>query len=135
MQRQKRALIELERQVAEKTSDIALESEKLAVANHIKTQFLANMSHEIRTPLTTVIGQAEAIIFCDVKQQDIYKEVDIIHDSSLYLLALLNDILDLTKIEEYKFELEYATQDLHVLLSNINTMFSMQARVKGLAFI
>ncbi|MFT6086005.1 MAG: signal transduction histidine kinase/ligand-binding sensor domain-containing protein [Glaciecola sp.] len=134
MQRQKRALIELERQVAEKTSDIALESEKLAVANHIKTQFLANMSHEIRTPLTTVIGQAEAIICRDVKQQDIYKEVEIIHDSSLYLLALLNDILDLTKIEENKFELEYAPQDLHVLLSNINTMFSMQARVKGLAF-
>jgi signal transduction histidine kinase/DNA-binding response OmpR family regulator/streptogramin lyase len=134
MQRQKRALIELERQVAEKTSDIALESKKLAVANRIKTQFLANMSHEIRTPLTTVIGQAEAIICRDVKQQDIYKEVGIIHDSSLYLLALLNDILDLTKIEENKFELEYAPQDLHVLLSNINTMFSMQARVKGLSF-
>jgi signal transduction histidine kinase/ligand-binding sensor domain-containing protein/CheY-like chemotaxis protein/HPt (histidine-containing phosphotransfer) domain-containing protein len=134
MQRQKRALIELERQVAEKTSDIALESEKLAVANRIKTQFLANMSHEIRTPWTTVIGQAEAIICRDVQQQDIYKEVEIIHDSSLYLLALLNDILDLTKIEENKFELEYAPQDLHVLLLNINTMFSMQARVKGLSF-
>jgi signal transduction histidine kinase/ligand-binding sensor domain-containing protein/DNA-binding response OmpR family regulator len=134
MQRQKKALIELERQVAEKTADIALESEKLAVANRIKTQFLANMSHEIRTPLTTVIGQAEAIICRDIQQQDIYKEVEIIHDSSLYLLALLNDILDLTKIEENKFELEYAPQDLHVLLSNINTMFSMQARVKGLGF-
>jgi len=134
VQRQKRALIELEHQVAEKTADIALESEKLAVANRIKTQFLANISHEIRTPLTTVIGQAEAIICHDVQQQDIYKEVEIIHDSSLYLLALLNDILDLTKIEENKFELEYAPQDLHVLLANINTMFSMQARVKGLAF-
>lgn len=134
VQQQKRAVINLERQVAEKTADIAEESEKLAVANRIKTQFLANMSHEIRTPLTTVIGQAEAIICRDVKQEDIYKEVEIIHDSSLYLLALLNDILDLTKIEENKFELEYAPQNLQTLLNNINTMFSMQARVKGLSF-
>ncbi|MBF7073641.1 response regulator [Glaciecola sp. MH2013] len=134
IQRQKRAVIELERQVAEKTADIALESQKLAAANRIKTQFLANMSHEIRTPLTTVIGQAEAIICRDINPDDIYKEVEIIHDSSLYLLALLNDILDLTKIEENKFQLEYAPQDLNSLLSNINTMFSMQARVKGLSF-
>ncbi len=134
LQRQKRAVIKLERQVAIKTSDIAKESEKLAVANRIKSQFLANMSHEIRTPLTTVIGQAEAIICRDVRPQDIYKEVEIIHDSSLYLLALLNDILDLTKIEENKFELEYAPQDLHSLLTNINAMFSMQSRVKGLSF-
>jgi signal transduction histidine kinase/FixJ family two-component response regulator/streptogramin lyase len=134
IQRQKQAVIELERQVAEKTADIANESSKLAAANRIKTQFLANMSHEIRTPLTTVIGQAEAIICRDVEPKDIYKEVEIIHDSSLYLLALLNDILDLTKIEENKFELEYSPQDLHILLSNINTMFSMQAKVKGLSF-
>jgi signal transduction histidine kinase/DNA-binding response OmpR family regulator len=132
--RQKKAVIELEKQVADKTADIALESSKLAAANRIKTQFLANMSHEIRTPLTTVIGQAEAIICRDIDPNDIYKEVEIIHDSSIYLLALLNDILDLTKIEENKFQLEYAPQDLHSLLNNINTMFSMQARVKGLSF-
>jgi signal transduction histidine kinase/ligand-binding sensor domain-containing protein/CheY-like chemotaxis protein/HPt (histidine-containing phosphotransfer) domain-containing protein len=134
LQRQKKAVIELEQQVAKKTADIAQESLKLAAANRIKTQFLANMSHEIRTPLTTVIGQAEAIICRDVKQEDIYSEVEIIHDSSLYLLALLNDILDLTKIEENKFELDYVPQNLHSLLNNINTMFSMQAKVKGLSF-
>lgn len=134
IKRQKQAVIELERQVAEKTADIALESKKLAAANRIKSQFLANMSHEIRTPLTTVIGQAEAIICRDVEPSDIYKEVEIIHDSGVYLLALLNDILDVTKIEENKFELEYSPQDLHVLLENINTMFSMQAKVKGLEF-
>lgn len=134
IQRQKKAVVTLERLVAEKTEDIAHESEKLASANRIKTQFLANMSHEIRTPLTTVIGQAEAIICRDIKQQDIYKEVEVIHDSSLYLLALLNDILDLTKIEENKFELDYSPQNLKNLLANINTMFSMQAKNKGLTF-
>jgi signal transduction histidine kinase/CheY-like chemotaxis protein/HPt (histidine-containing phosphotransfer) domain-containing protein len=134
LQRQKNAVIELEREVARKTADIAEESNKLMLANQIKSQFLANMSHEIRTPLTTVIGQAEAIICRDVKHENIYREVEIIHDSSLYLLALLNDILDLTKIEENKFALEYTQQDLHGLLTNINTMFSIQARVKGLSF-
>ncbi|MEP7703138.1 two-component regulator propeller domain-containing protein [Paraglaciecola sp. 25GB23A] len=134
LQRQKRAVIKFERQVAEKTASIALESSKLASANKIKTKFLANMSHEIRTPLTTVIGQAEAIICREVDPKDIYKEVEIIHDSSLYLLDLLNDILDLTKIEEHKFELEPVPQDLHGLLKNINTMFSLQAKVKGLSF-
>ena len=135
LHRQKKAVIYLEKQVADKTADIALESKKLAAANRIKTQFLANMSHEIRTPLTTVIGQAEAIICREVNANDIYKEVGIIHDSSIYLLTLLNDILDLTKIEENKFHLECTPQDLHILLENINTMFSMQARVKGLSFI
>jgi signal transduction histidine kinase/ligand-binding sensor domain-containing protein/CheY-like chemotaxis protein/HPt (histidine-containing phosphotransfer) domain-containing protein len=134
LQRQKRSVIKLERQVAEKTAAIALESSKLASANQIKTLFLANMSHEIRTPLTTVIGQAEAIICRDVDPNDIYKEVEIIHDSSLYLLALLNDILDLTKIEENKFALELAPLNLHGLLKNIDTMFSLQAKVKGLSF-
>ncbi|MFT4939087.1 MAG: signal transduction histidine kinase/ligand-binding sensor domain-containing protein [Paraglaciecola sp.] len=134
LQRQKKSVIKLERQVAEKTAAIALESSKLASANKIKTLFLANMSHEIRTPLTTVIGQAEAIICRDVDPKNIYNEVEIIHDSSLYLLALLNDILDLTKIEENKFELELAPQDLHGLLKNINIMFSFQAKVKGLSF-
>lgn len=134
LQRQRLAVIKFERQVAEKTATIALESSKLASANQIKTKFLANMSHEIRTPLTTVIGQAEAIICREIEPEDIYKEVEIIHDSSLYLLDLLNDILDLTKIEENKFELERAPQDLHALLKNINTMFSLQAKAKGLSF-
>ncbi|MFT4994168.1 MAG: signal transduction histidine kinase/CheY-like chemotaxis protein/streptogramin lyase, partial [Paraglaciecola sp.] len=134
LQRHKRSVIRLEQQVAEKTASIALESSKLAAANQIKTRFLANMSHEIRTPLTTVIGQAEAIICRDVEPKDIYTEVEIIHNSSLYLLSLLNDMLDVTKIEENKFELEPAPQDLHGLLININTMFSLQAKVKGLSF-
>ena len=133
-QRQKRSVLKLERQVAEKTASIALESSKLASANKVKTQFLANMSHEIRTPLTTIIGQAEAIICKEVDPKDIYAEVEVIHDSGLYLLSLLNDILDVTKIEENKFELEPVPQDLHSLLRNINTMFSLQAKVKGLSF-
>jgi len=134
LRRQKLAVLKLEQQVAEKTADIALESKKLADANRFKTRFLANMSHEVRTPLTTVIGQVEAIICGEVSQQDLKKELGVIHDSSIHLLTLLNDILDLTKIEENKLQLVNAPQDLHSLLSTINTMFSMQAKAKGLSF-
>lgn len=134
IQRQKNSVIKLEKQVAEKTASIELKSRKLEAANKVKSQFLANMSHEIRTPLTTVIGQAEAIICRDIDSNDIYKEVEVIHDSGLYLLELLNDILDLTKIEENKFELELHSHNLHELLENINRMFSIQAKSKGLSF-
>lgn len=132
--RQKQSVLKLERQVAEKTASIELKSNKLAAANKVKSQFLANMSHEIRTPLTTVIGQAEAIICRDIDSANIYREVEVIHDNGLHLLALLNDILDLTKIEENKFELELQTQDLHELLEVIHRMFSIEARSKGLSF-
>jgi signal transduction histidine kinase/ligand-binding sensor domain-containing protein/CheY-like chemotaxis protein len=132
--RQKQSVLKLERQVAEKTASIALKSDKLEAANKVKSQFLANMSHEIRTPLTTVIGQAEAIICHDIDQADIYREVEVIHDNGLHLLALVNDILDLTKIEENKFELELQIQDLHELIDNLSRMFSAEARNKGLSF-
>ena len=134
LHRQKRSVLKLERQVAEKTASIALKSDKLEAANKVKSQFLANMSHEIRTPLTTVIGQAETIICHDIDSADIYKEVEVIHDNGLHLLALVNDILDLTKIEQNKFELELQTQDLHELLDNLLRMFSNQAQNKGLSF-
>lgn len=117
-----------------KTVAIALESSRLAAASKVKNQFLANMSHEIRTPLTTIIGQSQAIIHGNVDSAELLQEVHIIHDSSLHLLALVNDILDLTKIEENKFELESTPQDLHLLLSDLHNMFFVQAKIKRLSF-
>ncbi|WP_299074787.1 hybrid sensor histidine kinase/response regulator [uncultured Paraglaciecola sp.] len=134
LRQQKKSVLKLEQQVSEKTASIALKSSKLEAANKVKSQFLANMSHEIRTPLTTVIGQAEAIICREIDSADIYKEVAVIHDSGLHLLELLNDVLDLTKIEENKFEVKLHAQDMHELLENIDRMFSIQAKRKGLIF-
>jgi CheY-like chemotaxis protein/HPt (histidine-containing phosphotransfer) domain-containing protein len=108
--------------------------QELQSANKIKSQFLANMSHEIRTPLTTVIGQAEAIMSGDVEEAFIGKEVKIIHGNSLHLLELTNNILDLSKIEANKIELEMQTQNLHDILQELANMFSLQASSKGLTF-
>ncbi len=124
----------LESKVKQRTNELEYLMQELQSANNIKSQFLANMSHEIRTPLTTVIGQAEAIMNGDVDEKYITKEVEIIHGNSLYLLELTNNILDLSKIEANKIELELQTQNLHDILQELSNMFTLQATSKGLSF-
>lgn len=134
IEQQKQFVTELERQVNEKTETIVQESQKLATANQVKSEFLANMSHEIRTPLTSVIGHSESIIHGDVEAGEVLDEVSKIHSHGRYLMALLNDILDVTKIEQNKIDLEPSNTDIHELLDDIQDMFTFQADKKGLAF-
>ena len=131
---ERRSTQDLESKVKQRTNELEYLMQELQSANNIKSQFLANMSHEIRTPLTTVIGQAEAIINGDVDDEFIYKEVEIIHGNSLHLLELTNNILDLSKIEANKIELELHPQDLHDVLQELANMFTLQANSKGLTF-
>lgn len=131
---ERRSKLALERKVKQRTNELEHLMQELQSANKIKSQFLANMSHEIRTPLTTVIGQAEAIISGDVEEEFISKEVEIIHGNSLHLLELTNNILDLSKIEANKIELELHQQDLHSILQELANMFVLQASSKGLTF-
>ncbi|SEL45204.1 Signal transduction histidine kinase [Colwellia chukchiensis] len=131
---ERRSKHELELKVKQRTTELELIMQELQNANQIKSQFLANMSHEIRTPLTTVIGQAEAIISGDIDEHYIHKEVEIIHGNSLHLLELTNNILDLSKIEANKIELELKKQDLHDILQELANIFSIQAKKKGLTF-
>ncbi|MGL1957147.1 MAG: ATP-binding protein [Colwellia sp.] len=109
-------------------------TQELQQANLIKNQFLANMSHEIRTPLTAVIGQAEAIINGYIDDENLNKEVEIIHGNSLHLLQLINDFLDLSKIEANKLELDLQQQDLQIIIQDLADMFTDQAQRKGLTF-
>ncbi|MBU2894851.1 response regulator [Colwellia sp. D2M02] len=124
----------LEKRVQQRTNELELTGKRLRKANKIKSQFLANMSHEIRTPLTAIVGHAEAIIHRDVNHEDLIKEVDVIHGNSLHLLALINDILDLSKIEAEKFQLELRPQNLEVIIQELGDMFAEQAQRKGLTF-
>ncbi|AZQ83526.1 response regulator [Colwellia sp. Arc7-635] len=131
---EKRSTQVLEEKVTQRTTALEYLMQELQNANNIKSQFLANMSHEIRTPLTTVIGQAEAILNGDVDDEYINKEVEIIHGNSLHLLELTNNILDLSKIEANKIELELQTLNLHDILQELANMFTLQATSKGLTF-
>ncbi|MGB0834028.1 MAG: response regulator [Psychrobium sp.] len=134
-----RAQTKLKQNLAQKvklrTEELELLMEEVQEANAIKNQFLANMSHELRTPLTAVIGQAEAIIAGDVEPEFVHKEVEIIYSNSTHLLTLLNDLLDLSRIEANKLELELKQHDIHKLIDKVSSFFNEQAHKKGLEFV
>jgi signal transduction histidine kinase/CheY-like chemotaxis protein len=98
----------LARRVAERTADLSMANAELARAARLKDEFLASMSHELRTPLNAVLGISEALQECiygplNEKQIQALKSVE---ESGRHLLELINDILDLSKIEAGKLELE-----------------------------
>ncbi|CCK77827.1 Sensor protein [Oleispira antarctica RB-8] len=103
-------------------------------ANQSKSVFLANMSHEIRTPMNGILGAAELIL--DQTTDDEKKQyIDIIHSSSHSLLNIINDILDLSKIESGSFELEQINFDLHQLCNEVYQLFSSAAKQKGIQIL
>lgn len=102
-------------------------------ANEAKSQFLANMSHEIRTPLNGVIGMSALLSKAQLppKQRDF---ASTINASAKTLLTLINDILDISKIEAGKITIETLDFDLHALINSTAVMLSPQALNKGISF-
>ncbi len=110
--------------------EIQEKSAQLEVANKHKSEFLANMSHELRTPLNAIIGFSEVLsdrMFGELneKQADYMKDI---HESGRHLLSLINDILDLSKIEAGRMDLELSTFDLPSALSNAMTLVRERAQ-------
>lgn len=101
-------------------------------SNDAKTSFLANMSHELRTPLNTILGFSKMILKSEESSAKTIERVKIISKSGDYLLGMLNDILDLSKIEAGYMELNSETFDLNGILTDIVEMFSLRARHKDL---
>jgi len=115
--------------------EIQEKSAQLEVANKHKSDFLANMSHELRTPLNAVIGFSEVLMermFGEVneKQADYLKDI---HESGKHLLSLINDILDLSKIEAGRMELDLASFHLPTAISNAMTLVRERAQRHGIA--
>jgi len=102
-------------------------------ANVLKTQFLANMSHEIRTPLNGVLAMAEVMSMGDLEPVQ-RERLDVIRQSGSLLLAVLNDVLDLSKIEAGKLTLLVDDFDLESALAPAAAGFGVMAQGKGLAF-
>ena len=115
--------------------EIQEKSRQLEIANQHKSDFLANMSHELRTPLNAIIGFSEVLVekmFGEVndKQLDYLKDI---HSSGKHLLSLINDILDLSKIEAGRMELDIADFDLRSALENAMTLVKERAQRNGIS--
>ena len=115
-------------------NEIQAKSRELELANKHKSEFLANMSHELRTPLNAIIGFSEVLsekMFGEVNDKQLEYLLDI-HTSGQHLLSLINDILDLSKIEAGRMELDLATTNLPMLLDNCTTLVRERASRQGL---
>ncbi len=116
-------------------ADLRQAKESAEIANRAKSIFLANMSHELRTPLNGVLGYAQ-ILMRDKKLSKRQQEgVAVIQRSGNYLLNLINDILDLSKIEAGKIELNPTDFHFGELLESINELFTIRAEQKGIEYI
>jgi PAS domain S-box-containing protein len=121
----------LEARVAERTTELANAMQAAATANMAKSVFLANMSHEIRTPMNAIIGLTHILRRANPtpEQADKLDKIDV---SANHLLAVINDILDISKIEAGKLTLERADFPLSSVLDQVRSLISDRARRKGL---
>lgn len=118
-----------------KTKEDALAAQKKAEeSEEAKSRFLANMSHEIRTPMTAILGYSEALQEPNINDGERKKFVGIIMDSGKHLLSMINNILDISKIEASKVQIEKISIDVVHMMSDIESYIKLQADEKNLDY-
>ncbi len=125
---------ELEACIAERTRDLAAATEASNAANKAKSQFLSVMSHEIRTPMTAIVGMADLLSHGRLERHE-NRYVRVIQSSAEALLNIVNDILDLSKIEAGKIELHPASHSVDTIVSDVIGMFAEQVGSKGIGLV
>lgn len=133
---------ELEHRVGARTAELERSNAALAEAkaeadraNRAKSLFLASMSHEIRTPLNAILGFSQLLLHDPAISLEQREQLTTINRSGEHLLALINDILEMSKIEAGRAHLNLNTFDLGALVKDIATMFKLRAHGKGLGLL
>ncbi|MCK5716882.1 MAG: response regulator, partial [Thiomargarita sp.] len=124
----------LEELVEERTIELKKSKEIAEVANRAKSTFLANMSHELRTPLNGILGYTQIFKRDHTLTKEQQKGIDIIHRGGEYLLTLISDILDLSRIEAGRVEIYPSELSLQPFLDNIAELFKIRTQEKGIVF-
>lgn len=122
---------ELEEKVQQRTAQLQKAQKVADKANQAKSEFLANMSHEIRTPMNAILGFSEIMLSHDLDEKS-HRYINAIYTSGNALLTLINDILDLSKVEAGKMDLTYRPFRFAALLEEIEIIFQHKVEHKGL---
>jgi len=122
-------------ELSELNQDYQVEKERAEAGSRAKSEFLANMSHELRTPLNAIIGFSEVLqarMFGPLGSDKYAEYADDIHNSGIHLLTVINDILDMAKIEAGQMQIERENVDLVPLLEETMRLLAIQAESKGI---